>query len=95
MFCSAAAAPPWLRGSACFLFITSTISSMAANARSGVGSHRQIDELWQKHRVLITHVAVKLTKGLRDTRHDFSGVYERAVNVQHLRNKLQPRFRRL
>ncbi len=59
------------------------------------GCQRQIDELWQKHRVLITHVAVKLTKGLRDTRHDFSGVYERAVNVQHLRNKLQPRFRRL
>ena len=59
------------------------------------GCQRQIDDLWQKHRILITHVAVKLCKGLRDTRHDFSGVYERAINVQHLRQKLQPRFRRL
>jgi hypothetical protein len=56
---------------------------------------RQIDELWEKHRVLITHVAVKVGKELSATRHDLAEVYDRAVTVQQLRNKLQPRFRRL
>lgn len=55
---------------------------------------RQIEELWAKHRVPITHVAVKIGKRLRP-RHDFAAVYERAVTVQHLREKLHPRFRRL
>lgn len=54
----------------------------------------QIEELWEKHRVLITHVAVKLGKRL-PPRHDFSDVYARALAVQHLREKLHPRFRRL
>jgi hypothetical protein len=56
---------------------------------------QQIDELWQKHRVLITHVAVKVGKSLGSSRHNFAEVYERAVTVQQLRRKLQPRFRRL
>ena len=55
---------------------------------------RQIEELWEKHRVLITHVAVKLGKRL-PPQHDFHRVYERALAVQHLREKLHPRFRRL
>lgn len=56
---------------------------------------RQIEELWQKHRVLITHVAVKVGKQLHSPRRDFAEVYDRAVTVQHLREKLHPRFRRL
>ena len=56
---------------------------------------QQIDALWEKHRVLITHVAVKLGKRLRPAHHDFAEVYERAVTVQQLRHKLHPRFRRL
>ena len=59
------------------------------------GCQRQIKELWEKHRVPITHVAVKLGKPLPADHHDFAEVYERAVTVQHLREKLQPRFRRL
>lgn len=59
------------------------------------GCQQQIDELWQKHRVLITHVAVRVGKHLESSRHDFAQVYERAVTVQHLREKLHPRFRRL
>jgi len=55
---------------------------------------RQIEELWEKHRVLITHVAVKLGKRL-PPQHDFQDIYKRAIAVQHLREKLQPRFRRL
>lgn len=58
------------------------------------GCQRQIEELWAKHRVPITHVAVKIGKRLRP-HHDFSEAYERAVTVQHLREKLHPRFRRL
>jgi hypothetical protein len=54
----------------------------------------QIDELWEKHRVLITHVAVKLGKRL-GPQHELHAVYKRAVAVQHLREKLHPRFRRL
>ena len=56
---------------------------------------RQIEELWRKHRVLITHVAVKIGKGLRPKRGALAKTYERAVAVQHLREKLHPRFRRL
>jgi hypothetical protein len=56
---------------------------------------QQIDELWTKHRVHITHVAVKLRKQLQKSRHDFSEAYERALTIQQLRHKLQPRFRRL
>lgn len=54
----------------------------------------QIEELWRKHRVLITHVAVKLGKRL-GRGHDLAQTYARAVAVQQLRQKLQPRFRRL
>jgi len=56
---------------------------------------RQIAALWAKHRVLITHVAVKVGNELRPSSRDLAGVYDRAVTVQHLRQKLQPRFRRL
>ena len=59
------------------------------------GCQRQIEELWRKHRVPITHVAVKLGKQLAAPRRDFSQVYARALTVQHLREKLHPRFRRL
>ncbi len=55
---------------------------------------RHIRALWEKHRVVITHVAVKVEKPLRP-QHDFAAVYERAVTVQQLRQKLQPRFRRV
>lgn len=58
------------------------------------GCQRQIDELWRKHRVLITHVAVKVGKHLAYPHHDLAAVYERAVTVQQLRQKLRPRFRR-
>src|SRR4051812_21438477 len=56
---------------------------------------RQIDDLWEKRRVLITHVAVKIGKGLRPAHGDLAELYERAVTVHHLRQKLHPRFRRL
>lgn len=56
---------------------------------------RQIEELWTKHRVLITHVAVKVGRRLQSSRHDFAQAYERAVTIQALRHKLHPRFRRL
>lgn len=55
---------------------------------------QQIEELWQKHRVLITHVAVKVGRRLRRQR-ELAEAYERAVTVHQLREKLQPRFRRL
>ena len=56
---------------------------------------KQIAELWEKHRVFITHVAVKIGKGVRPSHGDLAQTYERAVSVQQLREKLQPRFRRL
>jgi len=56
---------------------------------------RQIDKLWEKHRVLITHVAVKLCNGLRPAHGDLAELYERAITVQQLRQKLHPRFRRV
>ncbi len=57
------------------------------------GCQQQIEELWRKHRVLITHVAVKL--GRRLSHHDFARVYRHALAIQQLRHRLQPRFRRL
>lgn len=59
------------------------------------GCQQRIEALWKKHRVVITHVAVKVGKQLQTSPHDFGEAYERAVVVQHLREKLQPRFRRL
>lgn len=56
--------------------------------------HQQIEELWAKHRVLITHVAVKLGRRL-SPRRELAEIYDRAVTVHQLREKLQPRFRRL
>jgi hypothetical protein len=56
---------------------------------------REIEDLWIKHRVLITHVGVKLRPGRSKPRHDFSQTYERAVAVKHLREKLNPLFRRV
>jgi hypothetical protein len=56
---------------------------------------RQIEELWEKHRVMITHVAVKLGRESAPVHGDLARTYERAVSVQQLRHKLQPRFRRL
>ena len=53
----------------------------------------QIEKLWAKRRVRITHVAVKPEP---DPAHrDLARIYERAVSVQQLRQKLQPRFRRI
>lgn len=54
---------------------------------------RQIDELWHKRGVLITHVAVG--KDLPPAHGDLAELYDRAVTVQQLRQKLHPRFRRL
>ena len=59
------------------------------------GCQQQIEELWRKHRVVITHVAVKIGKASSAAPHNLANVYERAVTVQQLREKLQPRFRRL
>lgn len=56
---------------------------------------RQIEDLWDKHRVLITHVAVKIGKDLPPAHGDLAELYERAVTVHQLRAKLHPRFRRL
>ena len=55
---------------------------------------RQIEDLWSKHRVMITHVAVKLQES-EPAHGDLARVYDRAVSVQQLRQKLQPRFWRL
>ncbi|MEY4941671.1 MAG: hypothetical protein RIQ93_3406 [Verrucomicrobiota bacterium] len=59
------------------------------------GCEQQIDALWQKHRVLITHVAVKLKRRLRRSSPDFTKAYQRALTVQQLRQKLHPLFRRI
>lgn len=56
---------------------------------------QQIDELWAKHRVMITHVAVKLRRPFHSTQRELMKAYERALAVQELRRKLNPRFRRL
>jgi hypothetical protein len=55
---------------------------------------RQIEKLWEKHRVLITHVAVRLARVGRG-HGNLTAAYERAVELQQLRQKLHPRFRRL
>jgi hypothetical protein len=59
------------------------------------GCQQQIEELWSKHRVMITHVAVKLGRNAAPAHGDLARTYERALTVQQLRQKLQPRFRRL
>jgi hypothetical protein len=56
---------------------------------------QRIEALWQKHRVLITHVAVKLGDGFDARHHDLTIAYERALALQQLRRQLNPRFRRL
>lgn len=56
---------------------------------------RQIEKLRARHGVLITHVAVKAGRHLRPAHHDLAELYARAVTVHNLREKLQPRFRRL
>jgi hypothetical protein len=56
---------------------------------------QQIDELWAKHRVMITHVAVKIGRPFRPAPHDLTVAYRRAIAVQELRHRLNPRFRRL
>lgn len=56
---------------------------------------QQIDDLWAKRRVLITHVAVKPGEEAVSSHGDLARTYERAVRVQRLRRELQPRFRRL
>ena len=56
---------------------------------------QQIEDLWAKHRVMITHVAVKLGRESTPAHGDLARTYERAVSVQQLRQRLQPRFRRL
>ena len=56
---------------------------------------RQIEELWSKHRVMITHVAVKIGHDAIPVHGDLARTYERALTVQQLRQKLQPRFRRV
>jgi hypothetical protein len=53
---------------------------------------QRIDALWDKHRVLITHVAVK---PLNAAHHDLTKAYERALALQELRRRLNPVFRRL
>ena len=55
---------------------------------------RQIEKLWAKHRVVITHVAVK-PRNIQPAHRDLARTYERAVSIQQLRQKLQPRFRRI
>ena len=56
---------------------------------------RQIEQLWDKHRVLITHVAVNSSGNLPPAHGDLAELYDRAVTVHQLREKLHPRFRRL
>lgn len=58
------------------------------------GCQQQIAELWEKHRILVTHVAVKVDRRL-GRRHELSEVYERAITVQQLRRRLHPRLRRV
>lgn len=59
------------------------------------GCEQQIEALWEKRRVLITHVAVKLKRRLRRSSRDFTDTYQRALTVQQLRHKLRPLFRRI
>lgn len=56
---------------------------------------KRIDEFWEKHHVMITHVAVKLGGHLRPNHRNLNSAYERALAVQELRRKLNPEFRRL
>jgi hypothetical protein len=55
-----------------------------------------IDRLWRKRGVLITHVGVRPGKRLKPSQPDFlQKAYERAIAVQQLRDRLDPRFRRI
>jgi hypothetical protein len=54
---------------------------------------QRIDEFWDKHRVMITHVAVKPSSPFEGER-NLTHAYERALALQELRHKLNPRFRR-
>lgn len=56
---------------------------------------QQIEDLWSKRRVMITHVAVKVGNDPAPAHGDLARTYERALSVQQLRQRLQPRFRRL
>ncbi len=56
---------------------------------------QQIDDLWSKHRVVITHVAVKLRRPFGTDPANLTHAYKRALAVQELRHKLNPKFRRL
>ncbi len=55
---------------------------------------QRIDDFWSKHRVMITHVAVKLGHKFAGDHRNLTQAYERALAVQELRHKLNPRFRR-
>ncbi len=55
---------------------------------------QRIDDFWSKHRVLITHVAVKLRRPFGGDHHNLTRAYERALAIQELRHKLNPRYRR-
>lgn len=56
---------------------------------------RRIEELWTKHRVAITHVGVKPSTPMRSDHPNLTEAYQRAIAVQELRHKLNPRFRRV
>lgn len=56
---------------------------------------QQIEDLWAKHRVMITHVAVKLGRPFRTEHPNLTEAYQRALAVQELRHKLNARFRRV
>lgn len=59
------------------------------------GCQQHIEDLWAKHRVMITHVAVKIARPFGGASHNLTEAYRRAVALQELRHKLNPRFRRL
>jgi hypothetical protein len=40
---------------------------------------RQIEDLWDKHRVVITHVAVNAGRHLRPAHHDLAELYQRTL----------------
>ena len=59
------------------------------------GCQQRIDDFWDKHRIMITHVAVKLAHAPGSAHRSLTSAYERAIAVQTLRQRLNPRFRRL
>lgn len=56
---------------------------------------QQIEDFWAKHRIMVTHVAVKLEEPHSAAEPNLTQAYERALAVQELRHRLQPRFRRV